>query len=160
MNGHVTKPVDYATLMRAIAEATSRPQEQEGQDWAEVVPASIEQCAPLGFDREVLDETLMFLSRDEIAGHFLSLRDRNEKMLWLLDQPDDEALLKDTAHGLASTVGMFGFQALLVALRQLERALIDGSPAPDWPKDQVRSEIRAALSILAELAPETRMQLA
>jgi hypothetical protein len=100
------------------------------------------------------------LSPDDIEAHFRSLRDRNEHMLWLLDQPDDPALLKDTAHGLASTVGMFGFEALLVALRELERSLIDSLPAADWPKEQVRTEIRAALGILAELTRETRMQLA
>jgi signal transduction histidine kinase/HPt (histidine-containing phosphotransfer) domain-containing protein len=165
MNGHITKPVDYATLMRAIAGAT--PPARRPVNKARP-PVLLDETGPPSvprLDRATLEETLSFLSPEQIATHFQSLRSREEQMLTLLDQNEDPASLMDAAHTLASTAGMFGFQALSGAARAFEHAQYQGaggdSPSEESPggdSHQLRQETVAALAILGELIRETGMQ--
>ena len=160
MNGHIAKPVEYATLMRAITETTAHSAAGLPGDWPTGEAVAFDAHPPPQLDRAVLDETLAFLSPAEITGHLRLLRARQELMLRLLDQPADPASLTEAAHVLASTAGMFGLTALSAVSRQFEHAMARDMPKSDQPADQVRSETQAALAILAELMRETRMQIA
>jgi signal transduction histidine kinase/HPt (histidine-containing phosphotransfer) domain-containing protein len=164
MNGHITKPVDYTTLMRAIAGATSHatsPAIERRPVLENWLPVPLDEAGPLSaprLDQATLDETLSFLTPEQISTHFESLRTREEQMLLLLDQNDDTASLMDTAHTLASAAGMFGFQALSVAARSFENALDPLGGGTGANVRELRQETLAALAILGELVRESGMQ--
>ena len=155
MDGHVAKPVDYATLMEAIAETIARA------PWTEdfLVPAQPEpvEPAPPRFDRAVLDQTLEFLWPNQIVPNLQMLRGRNEQMLQLLDQKASTAQLTDHAHALASAAGMFGFAALSAVGRRFERAAAHDLPETEFLTQQLRAETSAALAILEGLLREDRI---
>jgi hypothetical protein len=156
MNGHVSKPVDYATLMRAIAEVSAGVARDPTAVSSDPGPTD----APPRMDQAILDETLAYLSPGESIGHFRLLRGHMEQMARLLDPPDDQVTLRDAAHALASTAGMFGFKALSTASRGLETAIRPDTPAPAMLVESLRTEIQEALAILTRLTRETRMELA
>ena len=103
MDGHIAKPVDFATLARVIGATMAGVPRR----WSEDPHAAPGQPPRPMLDRVVLDQTLAYLSADEAAAHLRSLRERNEQMLLLLAQPADSDMLAEAAHQLASAAGMF-----------------------------------------------------
>jgi HPt (histidine-containing phosphotransfer) domain-containing protein len=85
------------------------------------------------------------------------LREQQEHILRLLDEPAEPALLTETAHTLASSAGMFGFAALSTAARSFERALTLAAPEADQLARQVRDETQAGLAAVAVLMREELM---
>ena len=106
----------------------------------------------------MFDQTLGFLPPDEVAANLQQLRARNEQMLQLLEHRTEPALLADSAHNLASAVGMFGLLALSVAARSFEHAVASDSPDVERLAAQVQTETRAAIETLDVLMGESRMQ--
>ena len=93
------------------------------------------------FDRAVFGQLSRFLPPGEVAANLQALREREEHILRLLDQPAAPALLTETAHTLASAAGMFGFAALSAAARSFERALTNWRRRrPDRLARQMRDE--------------------
>jgi signal transduction histidine kinase/HPt (histidine-containing phosphotransfer) domain-containing protein len=130
MNGHVTKPVDYALLTQAVVNAMSCPPADWIEEIAEARHARAEAPSPPRLDRAVLDQLLAFLPPEELAPNMRSLRARMEQMVELMDRAEqvamddpERAMLMDTAHALASASGLFGFTALAVAARDFEHAV-------------------------------------
>jgi signal transduction histidine kinase len=162
MDGHVTKPVDYALLMHAIADAIAGVPASWTIDLADVPGASdvAGEPPPLTLDRCTLDQMSAFLSPDEAAVHLGSLRRCIGQMVVLLDQPAAAVQVADAAHTLASATGMFGFAALSTVARRLEHALAHDAPDVDPLRRRLRVEIRAAQAMLDELTREHRLQLA
>ena len=160
MDGHVTKPVDYATLLSAITAATSctMPCRTENNPAAPAVAVDVDDRSPLRLDRALFDQTLGFLPPDEVAANLQQLRARNEQMLQLLEHRTEPALLAESAHNLASAVGMFGLLALSVAARSFEHAVANESPDVERLAAQVQTETRAAIEALNVLMGESRMQ--
>jgi signal transduction histidine kinase/HPt (histidine-containing phosphotransfer) domain-containing protein len=171
MDLHVTKPVDYATLMCAIAAAiaTRAPRQIVGVATPPEIGTEIGTEAALTLDRVTLDQTLAFLSADQAAEHLQSLRTYIVQVRLLLDQRADPTLLAEAEHTLASAAGMFGFAALATAARSFEHALALDVPRagrPDAPLAarlgrlgrQVRAATSAALVRLDALLREGRMQ--
>jgi HPt (histidine-containing phosphotransfer) domain-containing protein len=153
MDGHIAKPVEYATLVRAIDEAIAGV----SSSWKSHSPAPppVEVApAPLEFDRAVYGQMLEYLPPDEIATNLQLLRAQEEQLLELLDQPAAPAVLAETAHTLASSAGMFGFTALSTTARSFERALIQEAPEADRLARQIRDEAQAGLAALDELLHE------
>jgi signal transduction histidine kinase/HPt (histidine-containing phosphotransfer) domain-containing protein len=157
MDGHVAKPVDYASLMYAVADAIARcPPSwttESGSPPADIAEPPIPQL-----DRFLLGQVLMFLPQDEIVTNLQALRARKEQMLALMDRLATTAELSEAAHGLASTAGMFGFTALSVAARQFERAMDAGTPEAGPLAQHVRDETGAALVALDTVLRECQMQ--
>ena len=141
MDGHVTKPVDYATLLGAITTATSCPAQRrtESSLVASAVEVVGDDRSPVRFDRGLFDQTLGFLEPDDVAANLGQLRARSEQMLQLLQRPTESALLVEAAHTLASAVGMFGFIAQSMVARSFERAVANGSPELDRLAEQVQT---------------------
>ena len=161
MDGHVAKPVDYASLVEVIAATVTRTT----ADWAEdfvlpTVPAQAVEPAPPRFDRATLDQALEFMWPEQIAPNLRLLRARKEKMVQLLDQRAAPALLADHAHGLASAAGMFGFPALTAVGRRFEHALAHDLPETEFLTVQLRGETCAALTVLDQLLREDQIQQA
>ena len=148
MDGHIAKPVEYATLVRAIADAIAGV----SSSWASHSPppseADAEVGAPPEFDRAVYGRMLEFLPPAEIASNLRLLRAQEEQLLELLDQPASPEVLADTAHTLASAAGMFGFAALSTTSRSFQRALLLDAPDADALARQMRDETRAGLAAL------------
>jgi signal transduction histidine kinase len=157
MDGHVGKPVDYATLIAAIDGALTRVGPARGKESRAPSPASLEPPA-VRFDRQVLDRMLDFMSREQIATNLQLLRDRKEQMLGLLDQPAATAPQAELAHMLASAAGMFGFTAVSLVARNFEHAAGHNPKLAAWLSKKLQTETRAALTVLDELLREEWMQ--
>ena len=162
MDGHVSKPVDYAVLMRAIADAIAGVPASWAIDHAARpgVAETAGKSPPVTLDSGALDQMLAFLLPDEAAIHLGSLRTRIGQMGVLLDQPATPGQLGEAAHSLASAAGTFGFAALCTVALSLEHALVTDAPDTDPLCRLLRAELRAALVMLDALMRENRMQLA
>ena len=154
MDGHIAKPVQYATLMQAIADAIGGVMSSWRSHSPEPLPIDAEQPAPVGFDRAVFGQLCELLPPDEVATNLQLLREQQEHILRLLDEPSEPAVLSETAHTLASSAGMFGFAALSTAARSFERALTQAAPEADQLARQVRDETRAGLVAMNGLREE------
>jgi signal transduction histidine kinase/HPt (histidine-containing phosphotransfer) domain-containing protein len=178
MNGHVAKPVDYATLTQAVASATGTPaarwtaeatiaasaevRQPRAPEVAAPTPAqaATETPAQPRFDRAVLDQTLEFLSPVGAITQLQSLRDRQTQMLSLLDQPAEPALIAEAAHTLSSAAGMFGFAALSATARGFQQALAREAPEAEGLVTQMHVETTAALTMLDALMLECHVRAA
>jgi signal transduction histidine kinase len=163
MDGHVAKPVSYVALVEAVDSAIANvPAKWSGMSPAPAKAAAAEKspAAALRFDRDMLEETLAFLSREDAATHLKALRARKEEMVRLLGLPTDPGLLADTAHALASTAGRFGFAGLSELTRHFEFAMSKDAPEAAELGQALRAEIQAAIVTLDELGHESRLQVA
>ena len=160
MDGHIAKPVDFATLARVIGETMAGvPRRWREARHAAPGPGLQVGAAPRPMlDRAVLDQTLAYLTADEAAAHLRSLRERNEQMLLLLAQPADSDVIAEAVHQLASAAGMFGFAAQEAAARGLEHAVIHGAPGVAGWGQRVGEETRLALTALDQVMREVRLQ--
>jgi signal transduction histidine kinase/HPt (histidine-containing phosphotransfer) domain-containing protein len=165
MDGYIAKPVDYATLMRMVADTiagtppgwTTAPPDPPTPQSATMEPAR--DTAQPRLDHAALEQMLMFLPPDEATRHLRTLRTRTEEVLRLLDQPTAPELLAQTAHGLAAVTGMFGLAALSAMTRRLEQALLRNAPEEaEQLSHQVRTEARMAIVALDALIHDRRMQ--
>ncbi len=162
MDGHLTKPIDYATLTRAITVVIARAMPGCTVDSPispPVSPNGVDQSPPQ-LDRALYDKTRGFLPPDQVTGNLQQLRERNEEMSQLLTHAAAPALLAETAHALASAVGMFGFVAQSVVARNFERAVANGAPDVEQLASQLQVETRAAIEALDVLVRESRTQFA
>jgi len=157
MNGHVGKPVDYAVLMRAVADAVARKPVTWSFDRPAAPPAEAAPIPALKFDRGMLDEMLTMLSPDEATRNLHMLRARLGEVLQLIDRPATPDILTDAAHGLGASAGTFGFAALSVAARDAVRAMAFDSGDTDGATARLRVEILAAQAALDKLIRERRM---
>ncbi|HTZ70988.1 MAG TPA: response regulator [Acetobacteraceae bacterium] len=158
MDGHVAKPVAYATLMGAIDNAIARVPARWHDNRAAAPVAPPAAAVSSGVDRAVLDETLAFLRPEEAASHLKNLRLRQEDMVRLLDMPTDPSVLTESAHALASVAGMFGFTALSDVARRYEHAMADDAAEAVVLGRQLRTEARAALATIDTVRREIEMQ--
>jgi CheY-like chemotaxis protein/HPt (histidine-containing phosphotransfer) domain-containing protein len=151
MNGHVTKPVDYALLTQAVVNAMCCPPTEWIEEIAEARHARAEAQSPPRLDRAVLDQLLAFLPPEEFAPNLRSLRARMEQMEELMDRAGQAAMdkpererLTDTAHALASASGLFGFTALAIAAREFEHAVAADMADVTLAARRLYDEIHAA----------------
>jgi len=158
MDGHVAKPVDYATLMEAIADTIARAPSCWTEDFPVTAPPEAVAPAVPRFDRAVLDQTLEFMWPAEIVPNLHLLHARQEQMLLALDERAAPAVLADNAHALASAAGMFGFAALSAVGRRFERAVALDLPETEFLTVQLRTETSVALATLEGLLREDRIR--
>ena len=159
MNGHVAKPVDYRTLVRAI-DAQPLARYAAGSVSCPNEPGSKPRKEPaLALDRTRFDETAGLLPRESVVDHLRSLRDRGEQMLSMLAGPGRPGMT-EAAHNAASTFGMFGFSAVSLITREFEYALMHDAPAAALLVPQVRAGTEDAVAILTRLILERETRLA
>jgi signal transduction histidine kinase/HPt (histidine-containing phosphotransfer) domain-containing protein len=158
MDGFISKPVDYATMMRTIDDAVARAP----ADWSAegVAPPEVEIAPdpPPRLDRVVLDETLAYLPRRDVDAMLQTLRDSEEDMVRLLNMQAVPSVLTESAHSLASTSGMFGFMALSALARRFEKAVAHESREADDLARALSEETRAAIVVLDKVKRECRLQ--
>ncbi len=162
MDGHIAKPVDYATLVDAISTTIARTTPCWPEDHLIVpdVEADGDGQSPPRLDRVLLEQTLRFLPHDEVTANLQQLRARSEQMVRLLSNSTAPSVLTDTAHALASAVGMFGLGALSVAARSFECAVANGGSDIERLARQLQMEADAAIETLDVLLCESRTQSA
>jgi signal transduction histidine kinase len=158
MDGHIAKPVDYATLAAAVAEKSARGRIQINHVPAPPTPPDTGTPAAPLLDRDILIETLGFLSPGEGAGYLQLLRRRIVEVLRLLDEPASRADLADAVHALGSASGMFGLLALLTVARNLEHLLASDSPATECVERQLRAQAEASLEALDGIVFDNSVQ--
>jgi CheY-like chemotaxis protein len=142
LDGLLAKPVDYATLMRAVAQVPLLACQHEAPDAASSLPL---------FDSAVLDQTMAFLSAGEAAVNLALLRERKQELVRLIDAQPQPALLAETAHGLAAAAGMFGFIALSSVCRRFEQAVAANLPDATLLAGLMRTETENALHKLDQV---------
>ena len=158
MDGFISKPVDYATMMRTIDDAVARAPANWQAESAPPPEVEIAPDPPPLLDRVVLDETLAFLPRRDVDATLQSLRDREEEMVRLLNMQAEPAFLTEAAHALASTSGMFGFMALSAVARRFEKAVAQESRDADGLARALSEETPAAIVVLDKVKRECRLQ--
>ena len=158
MDGFISKPVDYTTMMRTIDDAVARTPANWSAEAAPSPEAEIAPDPPPLLDRVVLDETLAYLPRRDVDATLQSLRDREEEMVQLLNMHAVPAVLTEAAHALASTSGMFGFMALSSVARRFETAVAQESLDADDLARALSDAARAAIVVLDKVKRECRLQ--
>ena len=136
--------------MHAIADTVARLKSQPVERSANPVPTPDNDGnrPPVGFDRALFDQTLAILPPGEISANLVQLRGRIEQMSQLLGRSTPPALLMQTAHELASVVGMFGFSALSAVSRGFECAVARDVQQAERLAGEVQSASRAAIATL------------
>jgi hypothetical protein len=158
MDGHIAKPVQFETLMRTIADAIGGTLPQQDRALAPPAEAGTPAPSPAPLDRSALGQMLAYLPPGEVAGYLETVRKHMVQMLRLLDRSAAPALLADTAHMVASSVGVFGFNPLSRLLRDFERLATREAHDHEGLILPVREEIVAALAALDEVMHENRVQ--
>jgi CheY-like chemotaxis protein len=144
MDGHVSKPVDYKSLIKVVEETTGCERQA-----AEAKPH---------FDRAILDQTLGFMTAEDGTRHLFPLRERLVEILSLLEGQASPNELANAGHALVSAAGMFGFAALSALARVFEHAAAKSSPQTGRIGKQLAEETRAALETLDGLAAHAEKQ--
>jgi signal transduction histidine kinase/HPt (histidine-containing phosphotransfer) domain-containing protein len=160
MDAHIGKPVDYETLIKAVHQAARHapPPQNEARPASPTADLLSAQELPPRFDRSALDRLFTLLPRDEIVVILRSLRQRQEEMLHLLDQPTAPALLADVAHSLTSSAAIFGFLALSTLAHNFEYAVTRDAARADQLAPALRAELCETRTTLDVVMSESRMQ--
>lgn len=138
MDGHVAKPFTQEALLHAVAWAAEADAATKGE--ASVLVAEgvakhasgvIESDLPI-CDADAFKRTASFLPADAVPDYLETLVTRSKALLHSLRQPgvvtSDMDALSGSAHSLAGSAGMFGFQRLACVARHLEQAIETASP--------------------------------
>jgi CheY-like chemotaxis protein/HPt (histidine-containing phosphotransfer) domain-containing protein len=139
MDSHLSKPFDPDSLLAAIARAVSVGRLQS----KDVGLASMASSSPVAstnhvmgsellvLDQKAFERTVSFLSPEAVASYLDTIVTVGQALL--LDLRAPKALtstadtLVETAHKLASSAGMFGFERLANLGRRFERAVKTGA---------------------------------
>jgi signal transduction histidine kinase/HPt (histidine-containing phosphotransfer) domain-containing protein len=160
MDGHVSKPVEYTTMLIAIADVIARSAIRYTGDSPTPVPRQSKplEPTPLRLDRTVLDQVLAVSAPEQVEKYFQELHRRKQGLFWLLSNTAKPAALTDALHEMTASAGIFGFMALSAAAHQLERAMASKVPESEHLVQQMREELQAALGLLHELMIQSRKQ--
>jgi signal transduction histidine kinase/CheY-like chemotaxis protein/HPt (histidine-containing phosphotransfer) domain-containing protein len=139
MDDHLSKPFDpeqlQTVIARVIAERRILADDPDAVTPAALLPAPVIPAIggevlvlnPLAYDR-----TTAFLSPDAIASYLRSIVASGESLLCDLHEPDALARsgreLAGSAHTLAGSAGMMGFDRLATVGRRFEQAVMTESP--------------------------------
>ena len=133
MNGHVSKPFDPETLMSAVLRASEAISEDAPGPLS--VPTDIGP-AIVGLDLRVFnaaafERTAQYFAPEVVASYLEEIAERGESLLSELRAPDalmragDE--LADSAHAIAGSAGLLGFERLTALGRRFARAASAGA---------------------------------
>jgi HPt (histidine-containing phosphotransfer) domain-containing protein len=109
------------------------------------------------FDPEAFGRTTSFLAPEAVARHMQTIAGLSEALLCALQEADAVALVGDrlvgTAHTLAGSVGMFGFQRLASACRRFEHAAQAGAEEAPALAEELAAAVQTALPEIRLRAP-------
>jgi PAS domain S-box-containing protein len=133
MDTHVAKPFTLETLLGAIRRGMEAAQSRAPTAAVPPPPAARPQAmeAALGadlpiLDRAALDRTAAVLKPEAVVSYLHSLAGKAEALQLDLrargDIPGSAQTLANSAHAIAGSAGMFGFDRLVFVARHFERA--------------------------------------
>jgi PAS domain S-box-containing protein len=158
MDGHLAKPFDMAALLSAVGRAVASRRKSNSRSGAErakdplPAPPAIQPMVPI-LNRDRFEQTTAFLPPEKVASYLRLITDRVQSLLHDLDETDAVAHhrkeLADTAHALAGTAGMFGFESLAAAGRSFERAALSDAAEASPLAIELRTALEATLKEIA-----------
>ena len=139
MNSHLAKPFDPDMLLSVVVQAANVAKRRDPSHYPVSMPATLplDSVNPLMgaelpvLDPKVFDRTAAFLTPEIVASYLGTIVTLGEFLLHGLSGLDaltsnDEALV-ETAHKLAGSAGMFGFERVASLSRRFERAVETGT---------------------------------
>ncbi len=156
MNSHVSKPFEPETLMSAVLRASEfggmnnealRPVSLPPDAATPIVGSDIVVFNPVAFER-----TAKYLTPEVVASYLDDVAGRGETLLSGLRKPDafihagDE--LADSAHAIAGSAGLLGFERLTAVGRQFARAAHAGAAETPFLADGLSAALEATLQTL------------
>ncbi len=148
MDDYIAKPIKPAELHGVIDRVMGDARAQDGgkgaQDGACIDLGGDGAVADLGATRELLDGDEAALQ--QLIGLFFSDLERNRKTLEIAQRSNDFVTIRNLAHSIKGSAGVFNAAATLAAAQLVETAGKDGDAAA------VRREIPVLLTELGNLA--------
>jgi CheY-like chemotaxis protein/HPt (histidine-containing phosphotransfer) domain-containing protein len=151
MDSHLAKPFTpealLATLTRGVAAA--EPQAPGARAFGTMPGiAGLEQDPPV-LDLAMLQRTAASLEPKTAVMHLRTVARQGEALLRALRSPDalmgSGSALAESAHAVAGSAGLFGFERLAVVARHFERAVQTDSPALLSLADDLSVALEASL---------------
>jgi len=116
-----------------------------------------EQVLPV-LNRDNFRQTAAYLTPDVVATYLRTIADRCESLLMALrETPRPNAALAESAHALAGSAGMFGFELVASLGRQFERAILTSHPDVSLLAERYGQALNATLRVISE---ETQVEAA
>lgn len=139
MDSHLAKPFDPETLLAIVGQAFAGGMARGPNQAPAWVPIAVPAGSGPGMmgtelvvlDRKVFDRTSAFLAPDSVATYLETIMALGESLVRGLRGmdtagPGDKALV-ETAHKLAGSAGMFGFERVASLSRRFEQAVETGT---------------------------------
>jgi PAS domain S-box-containing protein len=148
MNGHVSKPLEHASLLTAVTRA-----------YANRAAASLPHLLLATPEPPLLDETSFratseILAPEDMQEYLTILIARGRDLLATLQSPDMSADAQDIAlavHALRGSAGTFGFRRLDTVATEFERIVESGAPGIDKSAMHLIETLRDTLTLLEDL---------
>ena len=131
MNSHVSKPFEQATLLAALENITTRPDDADSSMISPTGAPADEECELPVLDRTMFDDIAASFSATDLMENLQILNVRGEALLRDLRMPGllpRASELAEAAHKLAGGAGTFGFLKVACLARQFEAAADSGAP--------------------------------
>jgi len=107
--------------------------------------------APAVLNRDNFRQTAAYLAPDVVATYLRTIAERCESLLMALrDSARPDAALAESAHALAGSAGMFGFELVAAIGRSFERAILTSSPDVPALAAQYTQALDATLQVINE----------
>jgi PAS domain S-box-containing protein len=156
MNGHVSKPFDPETLLSAVLRASeAAAMNHEYVRRASLPPAVaipiVGSDLPV-FNPAAFERTAKYLAPEVIASYLDDIAERGEALLSGLRSPEalvrDADELADSAHAIAGSGGLLGFERLTAIGRRFARAVHAGTAEVPSLADGLSAALEITLQTL------------
>ncbi|HVC59239.1 MAG TPA: PAS domain S-box protein [Acetobacteraceae bacterium] len=166
MDDHLAKPFDSDTLLAAVVRAAGAGHVRDDRFDSASPPStapvvrSASGSELLVLDPRAFERTASFLAPETVASYLQVITARGEAIMRGLRGP--EALTRNrnelarAAHGLAGSVGMFGFERLAAVGLRFERAVQSGAPGVPALADALSAAVEVTLQEIHARMPRTQ----
>jgi PAS domain S-box-containing protein len=148
MNGHVSKPLEHASLLTKVMQAYAN---RSANPPLQPPPAEVE---PPLLDEVNFQGTCQVLAPEDLQEYLTILLARGRALLETLQSPDMRSNAQDiarTVHALRGSAGTFGFQRLDTVAAEFEQIVETGGSGTEKSAHNLVKTLRDTLSLLEEL---------
>lgn len=152
MDDYLEKPLERQSLLAAVTKAAALTRDAAG-----VASAGMPAASESDLNDSTYRQMLERVKPEDVDRHLRKLTDMAEQLVEQLlahpGEPVDDELLHDT-HRLGGCAALFGFDRLLDAARQFERAVENGMPDVAGRTQELLAATQSALERMRQLAGE------